>query len=209
MKKKQELPDWVAKHKEAGTTVRKRGDSYILLRVSSKRVKGKKYPMLQQEYMGVITKEKGLVRKVPSARIDRNPMSEFGLSAFILHTFGRRLERSVYGLKGERAMVAVRLAIVNYVMGGISEASIELCAITFGREKALLEESKRQPANRISSVTNKISAMMRELVPDKAKREAFETRLRYTVTPDKGHAAFEDIPKELLEIEAKKGGERP
>lgn len=209
MRKIQELPDWVSKYKEAGTTVRKKGDSYVLLRVSSKRVKGRKYPVLKQEYLGVITKEKGLVRKTPSARIDRNPMFEFGLSTFLFHTFGKWLEKSVYGLSGERAMVAVRLAIVNYVMGGISETAISLCSITHGRERELTEEAKRQPANRITSVTNKISAMMHELIPDKRVRAAFETRLRYTVTPDKRYATFANIPVGLLAAEGGQGEKKP
>ena len=38
-------PDWVQKYRIKGTTVKKKGDSYYLYKRTSRRVKGKKYPI--------------------------------------------------------------------------------------------------------------------------------------------------------------------
>lgn len=54
-------PDWVEKHKEKSTSVKKIGDSYYLYRVASERVAGKKHPVSRQTYIGKIT-EKGVER---------------------------------------------------------------------------------------------------------------------------------------------------
>lgn len=54
-------PDWVEKHKEKSTSVKKIGDSYYLYRVTSERVAGKKHPVSRQTYIGKIT-EKGVER---------------------------------------------------------------------------------------------------------------------------------------------------
>ena len=54
-------PDWVEKHKEKSTSVKKIGESYYLYRVASERVAGKKHPVSRQTYIGKIT-EKGVER---------------------------------------------------------------------------------------------------------------------------------------------------
>ena len=54
-------PDWVEKHKEKSTSVKRIGDSYYLYRVTSERVAGKKHPVSRQTYTGKIT-EKGVER---------------------------------------------------------------------------------------------------------------------------------------------------
>lgn len=55
-------PDWVEKYHTEGTSVKKVKDFYYLYKVTSKRVKGKKYPVSSQKYIGRITKE-GLIKK--------------------------------------------------------------------------------------------------------------------------------------------------
>jgi hypothetical protein len=57
-------PDWVLKHKEAGTYVQKKDeDTYRIYRGHSERRPGKTYPVLvTDEYIGTITREAGLVR---------------------------------------------------------------------------------------------------------------------------------------------------
>lgn len=67
-------PDWVEKHKEKSTSVKKIGDSYYLYRVTSERVAGKKHPVSRQTYIGKIT-EKGVeragIRIVPEKTIGK------------------------------------------------------------------------------------------------------------------------------------------
>ena len=52
--KLEDLPEFVKPYKVKGYDVRKRGNRYVLFKISSQRVKDKKYPVLKQEYIGVI-----------------------------------------------------------------------------------------------------------------------------------------------------------
>lgn len=47
--KPEDLPEFVKPYKVKGYDVRKRGNRYVLFKISSQRVKDKKYPVLKQE----------------------------------------------------------------------------------------------------------------------------------------------------------------
>ena len=52
------LPDWVLKYKEKGTTIRKINNKYYKYKVHSERREGKSYPVLvQDELLGTITED--------------------------------------------------------------------------------------------------------------------------------------------------------
>ncbi|MCM1130970.1 MAG: hypothetical protein NC310_07230 [Roseburia sp.] len=53
-------PEWVMKQHKKGTSIKVINGSYYLYSVTSKRVKGKVYPVSFQKYIGKIT-EKGLI----------------------------------------------------------------------------------------------------------------------------------------------------
>lgn len=53
-------PDWVLAQKRPGTTIREVKGNYYLYTATSKYVKGKKYPVTMQKYVGKITKD-GLI----------------------------------------------------------------------------------------------------------------------------------------------------
>ena len=53
-------PDWVLSQKRTGTTIREVKGKYYLYTATSKYVKGKKYPVTIQKYIGKITKD-GLI----------------------------------------------------------------------------------------------------------------------------------------------------
>lgn len=53
-------PDWVLAQKRPGTTIREVKGKYYLYTATSKYVKGKKYPVTIQKYVGKITKD-GLI----------------------------------------------------------------------------------------------------------------------------------------------------
>ena len=53
-------PDWVLAQKRPGTTIREVKGKYYLYTATSKYVKGKKYPVTIQRYVGKITKD-GLI----------------------------------------------------------------------------------------------------------------------------------------------------
>lgn len=80
-------PEWVQRHKEKGTTVKKVGENYYLYKHSSKRVPGKKYPVPVDTYIGRITPE-GVV-KGNKKKVDANDsdiiVKEFGFSRAVRH----------------------------------------------------------------------------------------------------------------------------
>ncbi len=61
MKSKKIYPDWVEKEHVKGTSIKQIGDNYYLYECTSKKVKGKSYPVSIQRYIGKITKE-GLIK---------------------------------------------------------------------------------------------------------------------------------------------------
>lgn len=64
-----ELPEWVAKYKVKGTEVRLLNGRYYLYSISSKRVKGKKWPQkVTGPFLGTITQE-GLI--LPKKRVGK------------------------------------------------------------------------------------------------------------------------------------------
>ncbi len=54
-------PDWVEKHHIEGTSIKEKNGNYYLYKVTSKRVKGKSYPVAIQKYIGKITPD-GLIK---------------------------------------------------------------------------------------------------------------------------------------------------
>ena len=52
--KLEDLPEFAKPYKKRGYDVRLSRGTYQLLRISSKRVEGKSYPVLVQEYIGII-----------------------------------------------------------------------------------------------------------------------------------------------------------
>lgn len=68
---KSAYPEWVNKYKERGTSIKKVGDNYYLYKTTSKRVKGKDYPVTKSTYIGIITKG-GLIETHNKIRKDEN-----------------------------------------------------------------------------------------------------------------------------------------
>ena len=58
---KKTYPDWVEKEHVPGTSIKQIKDNYYLYSCTSRQVKGKKYPVSIQRYIGKITKD-GLIK---------------------------------------------------------------------------------------------------------------------------------------------------
>ena len=61
MKSKKIYPDWVEKEHVKGTSIKQIGENYYLYECTSKKVRGKSYPVSIQRYIGKITPE-GLIK---------------------------------------------------------------------------------------------------------------------------------------------------
>ena len=87
MANKKVYPEWVQRHKEKGTTIKRVGENYYLYKHSSKRVPGKKNPVPVDTYIGRITPE-GVV-KGNKKKVDANDsdiiVKEFGFSRAVRH----------------------------------------------------------------------------------------------------------------------------
>ena len=87
MDNKKVYPEWVQRHKERGTSIKKVGENYYLYKHSSKRVPGKKNPVPVDTYIGRITPE-GVIRGTKK-KVDANDsdiiVKEFGFSRAVRH----------------------------------------------------------------------------------------------------------------------------
>lgn len=62
-------PEWLLKYKSKGIYAKKVKEGYALYRGHSERVEGKNYPVFRcDEYLGIVTEEKGLITPTPSVR---------------------------------------------------------------------------------------------------------------------------------------------
>ena len=90
-------------------------------RVTSKRVEGKKYPVLSQEYIGTIDPVKGLLPKKVVVKTGVNDaLVEYGLSYFMYKRFNRELKRSLFNVGGN-ATPLIKLAIIKFIYGHCDE----------------------------------------------------------------------------------------
>lgn len=193
--KLEDLPDFAKPYKKKGYEVRLCGKAYRLLRISSKRVEGKKYPVLSQEYIGTIL-EDGTLKK--SKIESRGPgfVQEFGLSDFLMKRFRRTLQRSIYGYEGERGLHILLLGILFYVFGTVSEEAIKRCRLTCKHAKVLSSVASEQ-RKRIERLSQKIATEQEKLFG--TDRADFEMFMRLCVVESVSKKAPE-YPEEALEI---------
>jgi hypothetical protein len=130
MSKIDQYPEWVQKHKTKGTTVRKTSvGSYVLFNVSSKRVNGKKYPVLIQEYVGIIT-EDGIIPKKTTLN-NKTIYIEYGLSKFIFSNFHRSILRHISSSEGnENKEMIFICSILHYIFGSYDDDILKLSFIS-------------------------------------------------------------------------------
>lgn len=175
--KLEDLPNFAKPYKKPGYDVRKSGDSYRLIKITSERVEGKKYPVLKQLYIGTIL-EDGTLKKSHPHSPSPGFSQEFGLSDFLLKRFKRTLQRSVYGYEGEKATELIKLAILYYVLGTVSDIAIKRCRLTCANAEKLSKLATEQRV-RIERLSQKIAAKQSELFrEDKAD---FEMLMRLCV----------------------------
>lgn len=116
------LPDFAKPFKTKGFDVRLVRGSYQLFKVSSKRVEGKKYPVLEQSYIGTIDPDKGLLPKKVSSLTPT--LVEYGLSHFILCNFKRKIQRSMFNHScPEQSFI---LGVILFMYGHIQDRFIRL-----------------------------------------------------------------------------------
>ncbi len=174
----EKLPDYAKPYKTKGYDVRLQHGVYMLFKISSKRVKDKNYPVLIQEFIGIIDKEKGLIlkKKYPDTQIE---YVEYGLSNFIYKRLFRTLLRSLFNATKEKNEIDILLGINKYVFGDINIASLSKCFLTQNKVEELLSRyDKIQPA-KVERLVTKIKQEMQVLFGEDLLE--FELLMKYVV----------------------------
>lgn len=175
------LPDYAKPYKTKGYDVRVKNGTYILFKISSHREEGKSYPVLEQEYIGIINEDGSLRRK--TEKIAQSGIyQEYGLSHFLYYQYARHLKRSLFNISGEYAECIVKLAILYYVFGSLSERVRKYSRQASRLDPVLVEKMKDSQMNKILRLSkkmeeeqilrfgddlNELESMLRLLVMDK------------------------------------------
>lgn len=154
-----DLPDYAKKYKTKGFDVRLVGENYALYKITSRRVPDKTYPVLIQEYIGIIDKEKGLLKKKTSS-VDTSYL-EYGLSHMILSNFKIILMRTISVMKEDYALPYIKLAIINYINNSMSDVSIKTSFISKNCFDELVSIRDNGNQIRLKKIINKIDSEMK------------------------------------------------
>ncbi len=154
------LPDFVKPFKKKGYDVRFVRGSYQLFKISSKRVEGRKYPILVQEYIGTIDPVYGLMPKKIAQNLN---LVEFGLSNFILKHFRRILSRSLFNNGKNHDLMY--LAIIKFIYKHVDERFVKLSYVSkFIKDYEIVINSNYHP--KVERLANKIEDLMLQLIPN-------------------------------------------
>ncbi len=170
------FPEWALKYKEKGMTLRKKGKGYALLKVTSTYVKGS-YPKLSQTYLGMVTEEGFHPAKIDLKK-DETSFFEWGLSSYIFDNYHRELQRSCYGTSGDIKEAIIKLGIVYFAHGSISENILKLCALTYQEIDVLSKVKNTTSMSRIEAIKNKIDMLFKRDFSDEDTRNELIALMR-------------------------------
>ena len=202
--KKNDLPAWAKKYDGKGIAFRKRGDSFALFRVSSHREHGKKYPVVEQTYLGTVSEKYGFSPSNERAKTD-DVLLECGLSHFIMANFHRELLRSVFKSSPDLADNKIAAAIVLFLYGAITPRTIRLSCVAHGREDTVLRlGSSSLPS--LENLRKRIENLFTEKFGDESDRNDLICILRQEMA-DPRSPEFSGYTEEARKIMEKYGGD--
>lgn len=197
---KTEYPEWALKYKEKGMALRKKGNGYALLKVTSSYVKGS-YPRLSQTYLGMITEDGFHPAKV-SPEKEGASLLEWGLSSYVFDSYHRELQRSCYGASGHMKEGIIKLGIVYFAHGSVSDSVLRSCALTHGETDGLSKIRETVSVSRIEAIRNKIGLLFRRDFSDGETRNELIALLRLEMaheSEDTGRKRHSQRVREILE----------
>jgi len=162
--KLENLPDFAKPYKKRGYDVREQNGTYFLYKITSKRMPDKNYPVLVQDYIGVIAPDGSLTRKKEYPDKKGHIYLEYGLSSFIKRKHGRALQRSLFNSSDDKGQSLVALAIIKYVFGCLSEVAINSCYLAKDNKAELVELGSRTGGEKIDRLVKKIDAEQKLLL---------------------------------------------
>jgi hypothetical protein len=192
---KQPLPDYVLKYKTKGYAIRQIANgNFVLFKVSSHRVAGKNYPVLSQEYIGIITPN-GLLQK---KRLVSSSI-EFGLSYFIYRSFYNELNKHIFYEGNIISNTTICAAICFFIFGDISDDLLALSYLPYLAKVSsfsLLTERRIKNAKILSKL---IDTLFDKLVPSAADKYLLLAHLR-NLNIESNSDAFPQVSSSLQEL---------
>ena len=174
-----------------------------MFRVSSHREQGKKYPVLDQTYLGTISERDGFSPSYEKAKTN-DMLLECGLSHFIMANFHRELLRSVFNSSHDLADNKIAAAIVLFLYGAITPRTVKLTSVTQGREDTVLRlGSSSLPS--LENLRKRIENLFREKFGDERDRNDLICILRQEMA-DPRSPEFSGYTEEARKIMEKYGG---
>ena len=196
MKRSVEYPEWAEKYRGKGRTIRKVRDGFGLYECTSVYVKGQKNPKSVQKYLGMITEKDGFIPKKHSVS-SRRQYIEYGLSHFIMLNFKRELARSL----NSGSVEVMKLGIIFYMFQSISEIFIRSTYLSHGMEDALIRRASAGISqSRLSNVSNRIKALIKEKIPGEEERNILHHLLLLSVIDRESEPESFAPPPEVIEI---------
>jgi hypothetical protein len=190
------MPDWVLKHKIKGYTIRLNGKNFCLYKISSYRDHNYNYPRIKQDYIGIITKDGVMPKKVV---INNESFKEFGLSYFLYLNFKRELKRSIYGEDDDNRNVLVVASIISYMFGSISNSFLSLTHLS---ELSGVYEFNNLTPRRIKIIDNlkdKLNLLIYKSLPNDTRRAILLFSLR-SITSKVPCQLPENIKKQIRDV---------
>lgn len=202
--KLEDLPDYAKPYKKKGYDVRKQGESYFLYKISSHRVPGKKYPVLDQEYIGIINEGGTLINKKEYPKTDKgiHIWLEYGLSTFIMKRYKRSLARSLFNGSTDRNKPFITLAVVKYVFGSTSDIAVDSCYSAKGMREDILKVRDICSQERLERLVKKIGELEKLTLGD--DKDDFEILMKLCVI-DKESMSEPPYPEKAMKILEKHG----
>lgn len=153
-------PEWAERYRAKGRTIRKAGKGYALYRCTSERDADGKVKV-KQTYLGMITQEDGFI---PKRTADAPARLEYGLSHFLWMNFKGAIGSHIYG----RDEDLIKLAIIRFIFGTISEDTLRLSCLTCSDEH-LLRNACRINQQRIERLAEWVEKELRFRLTDPAE----------------------------------------
>lgn len=179
-----EMPDWALKYKGKNKSLKYLGnDKYGLYDVTSKYDKELGYSKSIQTFIGVISKDEGLVLK--KRRVNNNAAYlEYGLSHFLYVNFKRSIQRSVKYYSNDKDYL-VKLVIVKFIFGDISDEYIDMTYLCADDSKDIKEYKAKISDIRINNGVVRLKDTLKLKVSNLNDLNLLENHLRLITIRDK------------------------
>lgn len=161
-----DMPSWATKYKGKNKSLKYLGnDRYGLYEVTSKYDSIKGYSKSIQTFIGVISKDEGLVLKKKRVN-DKADYLEYGLSHFLYLNFKRNIQRSIG--KGDSKYIdyLIKLIIVKYVFGQVYDEFIDMTYLCLDRADEIKEYKNKISDKRINNGANRINTYLSRCIND-------------------------------------------